>query len=194
MCKIVIYLSLIPLIFSSNSCILANGLIDKQFNTTIYTKVISESNCLHINKDLTFLRDADYQTKWSYSISTYIGKEKKPQTIKTTIIGLNKSLYKKQVVTLIPFRSLSDVKNPESQIALVTVNGKITKYSLLLPGNSLNKVLTSARKRFGDNDFFSAKTSYTAPMLFIDVGIVLPNKSVRIEYEEKVSGGEIIPN
>jgi hypothetical protein len=192
--KVVIHLILIPLIFSSNSCILANGLIDKQFNTENHIKVISESDCLHISKDLTLLRGNDYQTKWSYSISTYRGKEKKPQVIKTTIIGLNKSLYKKQVVTLIPFRSLSGIKNPESQIALVTVNGKIKKYSLLLPGNSLDKILTSAKKRFGDNDFFSVEVSSTAPMLFINAGIVPPNTSVRVEYEEKVSGGEIIPN
>jgi hypothetical protein len=187
-------LILSSLLFTPCSCALADVPIVRQLDEKNYAKVISESDCLHIRKGLTLIRGNGYQTKWNYSIPTYIEGEKKPQVIKTVIIGSNKSLYKKRVITLIPFRSLGGIRNPESQIGMVTVNGKKRQYFLFSSGSNLNKVLTSAKKRFGNNEFFSTEIDPAAPMLFIDAGIVQPNTSIRIEYEEKVIGGEIIPN
>lgn len=185
-------LTLILLMFNPGGCVLAGDLIDTKSDIKNYLKVISESDCLHISKQITLVYNTNYQTKWNYSITPYM--KNKSQVIKTVIIGLNQSSYKKQVITLIPFQSLSDIKNPESQIASVTVNGKIKKHLLLSPGDNLDKILINVKKRFGTKDFFSAKVNSRVPMLLIDAGVVKPNESVRIEYEEKVTGGAIIPH
>lgn len=185
-------LTLILLIFNPGGCALASDLIDTKSDVKNYLKVISESDCLHISKQITFVHGTGYQTKWTYSITPYT--ENRSQVIKTVITGLNQSSYKKQVITLIPFKSLSDIKNPESQIASVTVNGKIKKHLLLSPGDNLDKILINVKKRFGTKDFLSAKVNSRVSMLLIDAGIVKPNESVRIEYEEKVIGGAIVPH
>jgi hypothetical protein len=177
-------LILLPLLFTPCSCALANIPIRDQASTRKYIKLMVSADIIHLNGGHRFIsRTPGYASKWNEAMFTPIKGKKNIYVIKSALGGINKSNIKKYVIALIPLSELEDLKNPATNIGLVTINGKPAKYKLFLPGSSLANLIEAANKSIGEQEVSSARIKPKSPLLFIDAGVIQPGAPARIEYE-----------
>jgi hypothetical protein len=172
------------LLFTPYSCAIANIPIDNQASLKNYSKLIVNADIIHLGEGRHFIeRTSGYISKWNAEMLTPVKGKKNIYSIKFILGGINKSNIKKYVIALIPLSELEDLKNPATNIGLITINGKPAKYKLFLPGSSLANLIEAANKSIGEQEVSSARIKPKSPLLFIDAGVIQPGAPARIEYE-----------